>query len=311
VGHEEWNGDQAAQASAAADAEVAQAEGGAGRDRAEADADDPGGAERAEAGDGCDRAGEDLAGALLPAGGAGAEGDPLGDGAWSVAGEAAGDDDANPAAGGEGDGAGDGQAAAGAALVDDAQGAASWADEERAGAAELGECWQERFALLEPEEGEPRRKLTDLVERAEHPLSWPRKLAGADAVGDAAAGVLDVHDPAEDATGHRGAVRDDPAGAEWCADADGSGGEAEPLDGAVSQPLEPGGGWSAGSALAEEARPQGDAAPRTQAARGERAAEEGEPAPAGESGHHRPADDGGGGHPARPGPHRPAQEEEW
>jgi len=311
VNHEAWSAEQAQAAPAAADAEVAEAEGGAGRDRAAEDIDDPRGAEWPEAGDGRDRAGEDLAGALLPAGGAGAEGDPDGDGAWSFSGAAAGDDDAVVAAGGEAEGVGGGQAEAGEALVDDAQGAATRPDEELAGTAELGAGWQERFAALEREEGGPRRKLTDLVERSEHPLSWPRKLAGADALSDAGAEVSDVHDAAEDAAGHRGAVRGDPAGADGNADADGGGGEAESLDGAMPQPVEPGGGWGAGGALAEEAWAQGDAAGGAEAAGGERAAAEGEPATAGEGGHDRSADDRRRGNPARPGAGGAAEEETW
>src|SRR2546425_2931106 len=299
-------------APAPADAEVAQAEGGAGRDRSAAHADDPRGAERAEAGDRRDRAGEDLAGTLLPAGGAGAEGDPDGDGAWDLTWEAAGDDHEALAAGGEGEGAGGGQAAAGEALVDDAQGAAAGPDEELAGAAELGERWQERFAALEREESGQRYKLTDLVERSEHPLSWPRKLAGETALSDAgAAGVSDVHDAAKDARGDRGAVRDDPPGAHWSAHADRGGGEAQALDGAVPQPAQPGGGRSAGGALAEEAWAQVDAGGGAEAAGGERAAEEREPAPAGESGHDRPADDGRGRDPARAGADGAAEEEGW
>jgi len=307
--HEGGSADEAPPA--AASAEVAQREGGAGRDRAAAHADDPGSAQRTEAGDRRDRAGEDLAGTLLPVGGEGAEGDPDGDGAWSITWEAAGDDDAALAAGGEGEGAGGRQAAIGETAVDDAQGATTRADEERAGTAELGQGWQERFAALEREESEPRRKLTDLVERSEHPLSWPRKLAGAEAESDAGAEVGDVHHAAEDARGHRGPVRDDPAGADGNADADGGSREAEPLHGAVPQPLEPGSGWSAGSALAEEAWAQGDARAGAETAGGERAAQEGEPSPAGEGGHDRPADDGGRRDPARPGADGTTQEEDW
>ena len=311
VGREERRAEEVPASPAASDAEVAQAEGGAGRDRAAAHADDPGSAERAEAGDRRDRAGEDLAGPLLPAGGAGTEGDPDGDGAWDLAWESAGDEDAALAAGGEGEGAGGGQAAAGEAVVDDAQGAEAGANEELAGTAELGERWQERFATLEREEGEPRRRPTDLVERGEHPLNWPRKLAGADALGDAQLEVSDVHDAAEDAARHRRALRDDLASTEWNGDADGGGGEAEGVDGAVPQPVEPGGGRGAGGALAEEAWAASDAGGGAQAAGGERAAQEGEPTPAGASGDDRPADDGGGRDLARPGPQRPSQEEVW
>src|SRR5262249_58981112 len=104
-----------------------------------------------------------------------------------------------------------------------------------------------------------------------------------------------------------GAVRDDRPHAARGPDANGGGREAESLHGAVSQSLEPCSGWCAGGALAEEAGPQGDAAPRAQAAGGERAAEEGEPAPAGENRDDRPADDGGGRDPARPGADGAAQ----
>src|SRR5262249_41867589 len=149
---------------------------------------------------------------------------------------------------------------------------------------------------------------TDLIERAEQPLSWPRKLAGESAISDAEPRRVDVHHPAQAAGGDRGAVRDDPASDARNDHADGRGGEAGDLHRAVPQPLEPGGGWSAGSTLASEAWAQGDAAPGAQAAGGERAAEEGEPALARESGDDRPADDGGGRDPAWPGAHGAAEE---
>jgi len=299
-----------AQASAAADAEVAEREERVGRDRPAPDADDPGSAERAEAGHRRDRGGSDLQGTLLPAGGAGAEGDPDGDGAWDLSWETAGDDDEALAAGGEGEGTGGGQAAAGEALVDDAQGAAAWASEDRAGAAALGQGWQERFAALDDAEGgEPSRRLTDLVERAEQPLSWPRKLAGEAALSDAEPGVRDVYDPAQATARDRRALRDDSPSARWNDDADGGGREAGPLHRAVPQSVEPGGGRSAGSAAAEKAWAPGDAATREKAARGERSAEEGEPAAPRKGGDDRSADDGGGRDPARPGADGAAEEE--
>jgi len=299
-----------AQAPATADAEVAEREKRAGRDRPATDADDPGSAERAEAGHRRDRRGADLQGALLPTGGAGAERDPGSDGAGSGTWAAAGDDHAPLAAGGESEGAGGGQAAAGEAVVDDAQGAAAWASEDGAGTAALGQGWHERFAALDDAEGgEPSRRLVDLVERAEHPLSWPRKLAGEVALSDAEPGRLDVHHPAEAAGGDRRALRDDSPRPRRNDDADGGGREAGPLHRAVPQPVEPGGGWSVGGALAEEAWPASDAAAGTEAAGGERAAEEGEPAPAGAGGDDRSADDGGGRDPAWPGADGTEEEE--
>jgi len=298
-----------AQTPAAADAQVAEGEERAGRDRPAAHADDPGSAERTDAGDRRNRAGADLAGALLPAGGAGPAGDSGSDGAGSGAWAAAGDHEQALAAGREAEGAGGGQAAAGEAPLHDAQSLAAGPDEDGAGTPTLGQGWQARFAALDEPEVERSWRLTDLVERAEHPLSWPRKLAGEAALSDAEARRCDVHNPAAAVPGDRGAVRDDLESARWHADADTGGREAGDLHRAVPQPLEPGSGWGAGGALAEEAGAQGDAAPGAQAARRERTAEEGEPGAAGEGGDHRPADDGGGWDPARPGADGAAEEE--
>src|SRR5207244_8298494 len=100
--------------------------------------------------------------------------------------------------GAEGEAAGGGQASSRAAVADDAEGAASWAVEDAESgtsglAQELGGRWQERFARIDAGAEEPRERLTDLVERGEHPLSWPRKLAGADAWTDAAAHEQEIH----------------------------------------------------------------------------------------------------------------------
>jgi len=59
----------------------------------------------------------------------------------------------------------------------DAQGAAAGADEEAGWDDPSSRKMARVLRRLEREEGEPRRRLTDLVERSEHPLSWPRKLA--------------------------------------------------------------------------------------------------------------------------------------
>jgi len=298
-----------AQAPAAADTQVAEREEGAGPDRPAAHADAFGSAERADTGDRRDRAGADLPGPLLPAGGTGAAGDPGSDGAGSGSWPAAGDDEQTLAARAEAERAGGGQAAAGEAPLHDTESAAARADEDNPGTPTLGQGWQERFAALDEPEVE-RWRLTDLVERAEHPLSWPRKLAGEAALSDAEARRCDVHHPAGAVPGDRGALRDDLESAGWNADADGGGGEAGDLHRAVPQPVEPSGGGGAGSALAEEAGAESDAAPGAEAAGGERAAEEGEPPLAGAGGDDRSADDGGGRDPARPGAHGAAEEED-
>jgi transposase InsO family protein len=294
---------EATKAPSAADAAVAAEEAGAGRDRAAAHADDPERTQRAAAGDGRDRAGADLAGPLLPAGGAGAARGAFGDGAGSVAGAVAGDHNAALAAGGPGQAAGGGQAATGAALDDDAQGAAAAADEDGPGPAVLGERWEERFRALDAGD-EERVRLTDLVERDEHPLTWPRKVAGADASSDArAAEVRDehVHDPAEAVAGDCGEVRGDPASAQRSDHGDGDGGEAGAVASADTHALEPGCGGSAGVALAEEVGPQGDAGAGAQAAGRSGAAAQGERPAAGPGGDDRPADGSGKRDPARPG----------
>jgi transposase InsO family protein len=289
---------------AAPDAEVAAQEAGTGRGRAAPDADDSQRAERRDAGDGRDHPGADLEGTLLPAGGAGFECGPRSHGAGSVARTAAGDDDAALAAGGEGEAVGDRQAPAGEVALDDAQSAATGPDEDGPGPAEISEGWEERFAALDAGgEDEPRVRLSDLVERAEHPLTWPRKLAGSEAASEAVAGVADEHlyDPTETAAGDRGSIRNDLANAQWSDDGDGRGGEAESVAGAMPYADESGGGWSAGSAAAEEAWSAGDAGAGAEAAGGGGDAAAGEQAPGREGGDDRPTDDGGGRDPARPG----------
>jgi transposase InsO family protein len=283
----------------AADAEVAPEEAGAGRDRPAADLDDPERLEWGEAGDGRDRGGADLTGPLLRVGGAGAESDPGGDGAGSIGWETAGDDDAAVATGGASEAARGWEAKAGEAATADAEGAAAGPAEDESGwtgapAQTIGERWQGRFARLDADEDDgPRERLTDLVERGEHPLTWPRKLAGADALADAPAHEQELHAGAAGAAGADAADEGGGAGDDWSEDGVGGSGGA----GTLAEPLPD--GDAPGDAGADRGAAAGTGWPACGAGEGEGSAEaageagERERAAAAESGDDRPADGSG------------------
>jgi len=149
---------------------------GDGRDGAAAGAPHPERPERAGDGDGRDRAGQDLAGDVLQAGGEGAQGDGERDAAWSGRDRAERGDDGGQegrGVGGEGGADGEGQAAAreaGERGVED-----SWqrADDDGSGTQEdLADALARLVAWLgfDPDEGWRGRA-----------VRWERKLAGGEA----------------------------------------------------------------------------------------------------------------------------------
>jgi transposase InsO family protein len=293
---------------------VALEEAGARRDRAAAHAD---GAERAEwreAGDGRDRGGGDLEGALLPARGEGAEGDPAGDGAWSAGGATDGHVDQDSAAGGAGEGAGEGQEAAGKDAADHAPGAEAGTDEDDGWQTEIGETWQERFAALGEGEGEgivDDAGAGDLfaVARGEHPLTWPRKLAGA-SEGEHARLAEAAHEPelyagAGDSEGAGGARTGDSLFIDGPLDGDASGGEIGPVAESFSNAQARGDGGATGGADAWEGWPAGSAARAEGAARAALEARARERGAAATRGDHRSADGSSGRHFAGPGADAP------
>jgi transposase InsO family protein len=301
-------GEAAAPATAAADAEMAFEEAGAGRDRAAADADDPERAERGEAGDGGDYRGTDLEGTLLPVGGAGLEGGAGIDGAGHRPGAAGGDDDAAVAAGREGESAGEGEAATGEAAHADAQGAQAGPDEDGAGQTALDLAWAVYLNQLGQygagyEESAVYDRIAELDERGSWELSWPRKLAGESAPGDAGQSeVIDeqeLHAAAGSAGGAAGEIPDNPASAEWGADGERGGGEA----GALAQSIPDGDAQGlAGDdrgAGAETAWAFADAGEGAAACGGEGAAAAREREAAATGGDDRPADGSGERDPAR------------
>lgn len=294
-----------AQAAAAADAEVAPEEAGAGRDRAAADADDLERAEWGEAGDGGDSGGRDIEGALLPTGGTGIEGGIGIDGAGSGPGQANGDDDETFAIGREGEVTGEGQAPAGEAAAIDTQGIEAGPDEIGAGEAAgqaLDLAWAVYLNQLGQhgagyEESAVYDRIAELDERGSWELKWPRKLAGAEAPGDAAReGVSDeqeLHAAAGGAGEPAGTLSNDITGNERGADGERGGREA----GAVAESIPDGDAQGiAGDdrgAGAEAARAFADAGEGEATLGGEREAIEGEREAAAAGGDDRPVDGSG------------------
>ena len=167
----------------------------------------PAGLERAvggEAGDAGDRGGGDLPGQLLPDGDPRTEGDAEG----ALAGGERGRGGKEPGSaafgsGGEGQEAGAGQEEDAAAPGHDAQGGAGGAGEAE-GQNALDESWEEAFAGLEGGE-----RFDDDERWRERPLTWSRKLAGADEVSD----DRGLRGGAEGPAGATGALPGDHGGA--------------------------------------------------------------------------------------------------
>src|SRR6185503_3148139 len=224
-----WDARRGAQeAPAPADAEVAQDE-GSGRDREEPLPDGALGALGGDAGERCGRAGEDLAGHLLPDGDASAQRDaggaePAGFGLGSGRAGSVGGGSAYQRARGAGEGPGAGQAPQPAAAPSRTQVDAlagepwpSWPAAEACAARPEPE-WQARLEAPEGE-GESERPFDPDEGWRERPLSWERKLAGADALGDAAIAEgrdeeeQDLHPGAEGGAGADAAPGADAGGA--------------------------------------------------------------------------------------------------
>jgi transposase InsO family protein len=242
-----------AEASSAADPEVALEVGGDRPDRASAL---PDGAERAlgrEAGERRDLGGGDLAGNLLPARDPRAERDAAGAGPSGQRGRQrneSGAPDCGP--GGEGEGARASEAALAAAAPDDAAG-----DEGAGGENQLDEEWQRSFAEIEDEgaggEAADFDPGSDWRGRA---VTWERKLAGAD---EASHGQEDLYPDAGSATGTGGTVPDDDGGPFGGADRERGGAAAGTVAESLSEPdasgfgvADPGAGrapeWTSGPA---------------------------------------------------------------
>jgi transposase InsO family protein len=293
-----------AEAAAAADAEMAVAAEGPGGGGAEALPDGAHGALGGEAGDGGDWGAADLAGDLLPAGGAGTEGDAAGavawsDGGWDGGGELHG---ADRGAGGEVPAAGAGQAPDGAVAAAHAQSGEAGAGGDGSGEAAavegpaLDERWNERFAELDAADGDARgdRDADPDAWWRDAALRWERKLAGADAASDDG-GREGVHDEQE----LHGAAGDPAVGARPLPDGAGGlgekahgergGGAAGAFAAADADAGAPGDGGSAGGDDWGEAGPAAAAGEGGGAGGGEPAAAEGERAADGASRHGGPA----------------------
>ncbi len=279
LGGEERDEDTAAQArvaeaSSAADPEVAPEVGGDRPDRA---AEVPHGAERAvwgDAGDGRDQDGGDLAGDVLPAGDAGALRHAAGAGAAGQrggGGDEPGATDRGP--GGEGEGAGEGGTPLAEAPADDAAGDRVTGAENR-----LDQSWERSFAELETEDAGAASGFEPDAGWRERALSWERKLSGADEVGHV---EEDLHGLAGGAAGAGHALRDGDLGDRWLPERERSGEAAGPVAESLSESPAPGpglpargagaqGGGTATDTTAGEGARGGDG----EAAPGERAAAE-------------------------------------
>jgi transposase InsO family protein len=303
----------------AADAAVADDEGGPRRDGAAALPDGALGALGGEAGDRGDRRGAAVTRDVLPAGDEGAERDAGGAGAGGGRGlldGGDGDGAEDRGAGGEGEEAGAGEAADGPALVPDEEGGEAWADDDGGGAAagdaDVAECdarWAEIFAALEEQGGEAGGDYDSLsIERFDpddgwrgRVLTWERKLAGAEASSEDPDEEAQPDDPQDLRTGPDGAVGDggalrdaaggDERGALGERGGAAAGGVAQPLpDAAAPQPA-----WDARGDDAEAGGPAGDAAEGGGAGDGEREAAAGEREAPGAGRDDRSPPRGGGG----------------
>jgi transposase InsO family protein len=312
-----WSGGRPTQeASSPSDSEVAEGPGALERGGAQPLHDGAVGALGRDAGDGGDRAGEDLARDLLPAGDSGVEGDALGaesarDRTEALAAGSLGH--THPGAHREGSPARAGQAQDEAAVTAGAQGTPSGCVGGAAGAPPaactpgLDADWQAALCRFEAEgDGEPTAFDPDQDWR-ERVLIAERKLAGSDAAGDAAGGE-ERHGQAEEEL-YAGSER---AAGDGAAHGYDPGGDRGPLErrsggahaGDVAQPLpdDPASrhGSAGGVDHAEGERTAAEAQTDRLARAGAASVASGECAPARAPRHDRPP--AAGGERAAPGP---------
>jgi transposase InsO family protein/transposase-like protein len=297
---------QAQSSPSPADAEVARPGAGPRRD-GEAPADDGAlGALGREGGDGRDSRDEHLAPAVLPARDEGAAGDAQGARAWERAewnARRGWDGAEDSRARGAGEATEPGEAAHRAAAVPDAQGGEEGADDERdarpteEGEVLIDEQWAQLFDAVDDTDGDelPLAGCFDVDEGwREQPLTWARKLAGA----DAPEGIDErrereegerLREGAAGATLGEPALRSGDGGAGG--EADGGGGSAPAW--LVSEPLPdahaPSAAWLHHGAAGQAARPAAEAGEGSGAGEGARGAEEGERQAQVPGGHGRPA----------------------
>ncbi|MBL8950972.1 MAG: DDE-type integrase/transposase/recombinase [Myxococcaceae bacterium] len=294
-------------APSAADSEVAQPAAGPRRDGAAPDGDGAARVVGGAGGDGRDSRREDFARHVLPARDEGAAGDAARAGAGSGADRNTGgrrDGEANLGARGAGEATAAGEAARGAAALPHQEAGEEGADGfSAARAAEedelilLDEAWGRRFDELGDEQLDAAAGGgTFDVEQGwrEHPLSWPRKLAGENAPGGvderrAAEAAERLPEGPRGAAGAGAALRSGEGRASGPALGDGGGEPSWLVSKPISDAHAPGPERLAGGTVAEAAGPQAETSARGGARSGAGAPQEGERSAEVPGGHSGPA----------------------
>lgn len=291
-----------AEASLAADAEMAHEGGGLGPAGAGEVPDDPERAVGGDAGERRGRRGGDLEGDVLPAGDESLERDAAGAGAGGEGGLGGlGPGQPDRRARGEGQAAGAGGSASGAALGTDSQGGARVGGDAVGPENVLDPAWRASFDGLRREERGSEGTFDPDEGWRGRVLSWERKLAGAEAASDGEG----LHAGSAAGRGEPASVRHGGGGDLGGPDGLGGGAPAEAVPQPLPEPDAPGPGEPRGRAFCAPGGATGDTAGAATTAGGERAS-----ATRMRAAQEAPGDDGPGpGAPeGLPGPEKGARE---